>query len=75
MLLGSLLVLFIAAMAAAHYIFGAPIQDRNTGTLSTPENTLTTFLFIGGVGAFFAVAGFVLKRLAMLFDGDDRSKP
>jgi hypothetical protein len=43
MLVGSLLLVFISAMAIAHYAYGMPIEDRETGQLSTPANTLTTF--------------------------------
>ena len=62
MLLGILIVPFISAMAVAHYLFGEPIHDRTTGTLSTAENTLSTFLFIGGGGALFGLLGFLLNR-------------
>ena len=62
MLVGSLMVLFIGAMAIAHYAYGMPIEDRDTGQLSSPANTLTTFLMIGGGGALFLVMGILLYR-------------
>jgi len=62
MLLGSLLVVFISALAIAHYAYGVPIQDRDTGQLSTPANTLMTFLMIGGGGVLFLLLGILLYR-------------
>jgi hypothetical protein len=62
MLLGSLLVVFISAMAIAHYAYGMPIEDRDTGQLSMPANTLTTLVMIGGGGALFLVLGILLYR-------------
>ena len=61
-LVGSLLVLFIGAMAIAHYAYGMPIEDRDTGQLSTPANTLMTFLMIGGGGALFLLLGILFYR-------------
>jgi hypothetical protein len=62
MLGGSLLIVFISGMAIAHYAYGVPIQDRNTGQISTPANTLMTFLIIGGGGALFLALGILLYR-------------
>lgn len=62
MLVGSLVVVFISALAIAHYAYGMPIQDRDTGQLSTPANTLMTFLMIGGGGALFLFLGILLYR-------------
>lgn len=56
------MVVFISAMAIAHYAYGMPVQDRDTGQLSTPANTLMTFLMIGGGGALFLVLGVLLYR-------------
>lgn len=50
MIVGSLLVVVISVMAVAHYVYGVPIHDKDTGQFPTPENTLTTFLIIGGGG-------------------------
>jgi len=61
MLVGSLLV-FISAMAIAHYAYGMPIEDQDTGQLSTPANTLLTFVMIGGGGALFVLLGLLLCR-------------
>ena len=61
-LVGSLLVLFIGAMAIAHYAYGMPIEDRDTEQLSTPANTLMTFLMIGGGGALFLLLGILFYR-------------
>jgi hypothetical protein len=60
MLVGSLVVLFIGAVAIAHYGYGMPIQDRDTGQLSTPANTLMMFMMIGGGGVLFLVLGVLL---------------
>jgi TRAP-type C4-dicarboxylate transport system permease small subunit len=61
-IVGSLVVAFIVAMAVAHYGYGMPVHDQDTGAPSTPANTLTMFLLIGGSGAFFAVMGTLLLR-------------
>ena len=61
-IVGSLLVVFISAMAVAHYVYGMPIHNGNTGELSTPGNTLMTFLVIGVGGALFVVLGILLRR-------------
>ena len=62
MLVGCLSMVFIGAMAIAHYAYGMPIEDRDTGRLSTPANTLMMFLMIGGGGALFLVLGMLLYR-------------
>ena len=59
---GSLVVVFIIAMAVAHYVYGMPMHDRNTGELSTPANTLMMFLLIGGGGVLSVGMGIVLYR-------------
>lgn len=61
-ILGSLGVAFIGAMAVAHYVYGVPVHDRNTGELSTPANTLKIFTLIGGGAALFLVLGVLLHR-------------
>ena len=60
--MGGLVVVFISAMAVAHYVYGMPVHDRNTGELSTSANTLLTFVLIGGGGAFFVLMGVLLHR-------------
>lgn len=61
-LVGTLVLLFTCAMAIAHYAYGMPIRDRDTGQLSAPANSLMMFLLIGGGGAFFVVMGVLLYR-------------
>ena len=61
-MVGGLVTAFICAMAVAHYVYGMPVHDRNTGDYSTPANTLLTFVLIGGSGAFFFVMGILLYR-------------
>lgn len=61
-IVGGLVVLFMSAMAVAHYAYGMPIQNRNTGANSTPVEALTGFLFIGGCGLLFLVMGILLHR-------------
>ncbi len=61
-LIGSLMVLFVSAMAVAHYVYAMPIQDRDTGQLSTPADTLTMFALLGGGGMLFVVMGVLLNR-------------
>jgi hypothetical protein len=55
-------VVFIIAIAVAHYVYGMPMHDRNTGELSTPANTLMMLLLIGSGGALFVGMGIVLYR-------------
>jgi hypothetical protein len=52
----------MGAMAIAHYGFGVPVHDRNTGQLSTPADTLSSMLIIGGGMALFLVLGVLLHR-------------
>ena len=61
-IVGGLVVVFISVMAVAHYVYGMPVHDRNTGEFSTPANTLLTFVLIGGGGALFLVMGILLHR-------------
>ena len=61
-IIGALMVVFISAMAVAHYVYGMPVHDRNTGESSTPANTLSIFMLLGGGGAFFLVMGILLHR-------------
>ena len=61
-LIGSLMVVFISVMAVAHYVYGMPVHNENTGQLSAPGNTLMIFLLIGGGGAFFVLMGTLLYR-------------
>jgi cytochrome bd-type quinol oxidase subunit 2 len=60
MIVGGLLALFMGAMAVAHYAYGMPIQNKNTGADSTPGEALTMFLMIGGGGLLFLVMGILL---------------
>lgn len=61
-IIGTLMVVFVSAMAVAHYVYGMPVHDRNTGESSTPANTLFIFMLLGGGGAFFLVMGILLNR-------------
>lgn len=60
--IGALMIVFIGAMAVAHYVYGMPVHDRNTGESSTPLNTLVVFMLLGGGGGFFLVMGVLLHR-------------
>ncbi len=62
MIAGSLVVIFILAMAVAHYGYGMPMHDRDTGHLATPTKTLLIFLIIGGGGGLFFGLGVILYR-------------
>ena len=55
-------VVFVSAMAVAHYVYGVPVHDRNTGELSTAANTLMMLLLLGGGGLLFFVMGILLLR-------------
>jgi hypothetical protein len=59
-IVGSLVVLFIGAISIAHFFYGVPIHNRNTGQPSTPEETRAVLLFISSGGAFFVAMGAVL---------------
>lgn len=62
MIVGSLVVVFISAMAVAHYVYGMPVHNNNTGELATPTEVLSALSVIGGGGALFLLAGFLLYR-------------
>ena len=62
MIVGSLLVVFIGAMAVGHYVYGVPVHNNNTGELATPSEVLSGLLVIGGGGALFVILGFALYR-------------
>ena len=62
MILGSLLVIFIGAMAVGHYVYEMPVHNNNTGETATPAEVLSVLLMIGGGGALFILLGFLLHR-------------
>lgn len=59
---GSLVLAFAVAMAVAHYVYGEPTYDGDTGELASPASTLLTLALLGGGGALFAVLGVLLYR-------------
>lgn len=61
-LVGSFGLAFICAFAIAHYSFEMPVYDRDTGQLSTPGDTLSAILFVGGLVVLFLVLGVLLYR-------------
>lgn len=62
MVVGSLLAVFAIAIAVAHFGYGVPIQNNDTGQPATTGEIIgVTALFVGG-GLLFAVSGFVLRR-------------
>jgi hypothetical protein len=61
-ILGGLVALFMGAMAVSHYVYGMPIQNRDTGVNSTPAEALTMLLIIGGGGLLFVAMGILLHR-------------
>jgi ABC-type Fe3+ transport system permease subunit len=67
---GSLVCLFELVMAIAHFVFGVPIQDRNTGQPMTPEHAFRSFLYMFGGAALFVVMGFFLNRAVSKWDND-----
>lgn len=62
MVVGSLLVTFIIAMAVGHYVYGVPVHNGNTGQLATSTEIATSLMVIGGGGALFVVIGALLYR-------------
>lgn len=65
MIVGSLLTVFAIAMAVAHFGYGVPIQNNDTGKPATAgEIASVTALFIGG-GLMFVVLGFILRRWSL----------
>jgi len=59
---GSLLVVFATAMAIAHYGYGIPINDKNTGRAITPDLAALIFFALETGGLFFGVSGFLILR-------------
>jgi hypothetical protein len=70
LILGSLGVAGAAAVALAHFAFGAPLYDRSHRLLSDPEALQLLAAFAGAFG--FALAlGFFVRRDANSSDGTD----
>ncbi|WP_212611940.1 hypothetical protein [Sphingomonas baiyangensis] len=62
MAVGSLLALLAIAMAVAHFAYGVPIQNKDTGTAATDvEIASVVALFVGG-GLLFVALGYALRR-------------
>jgi len=55
------MVLFVGGMAVAHYRFGMPVFDNNTGLPIKPDELRSVFLLLGGGGLFFALIGLMLN--------------
>jgi len=65
MIVGSLLTMFAIATAVAHFGYGVPIQNNDTGKPATAGEVVSvTALFIGG-GLLFVVLGFILRRWSL----------
>jgi hypothetical protein len=61
-IVGFLMMLFVGAMAVAHYVYGVPIQNNDTGKPETPAETFGGALFLGGGGMLFFTMGLLLRR-------------
>ncbi|WP_210275204.1 hypothetical protein [Sphingomonas sp. So64.6b] len=60
--LGSLLVVLAGTMAIAHYGYGVPIYDENTGKVIDPKLAAALIIVLGLGGFLFAVAGTLILR-------------
>lgn len=59
---GSLGFVFASVLAVAHYGYGVPMYDKNTGQIidSTTVAAIVTMLGLGGL--FFAILGILILR-------------
>jgi len=62
LVVGSLLFIFAAVAATAHYGFGMPVHEAHTNRDATPEEIAITFGALLAGGALFALAGITLLR-------------
>lgn len=60
--LGSLLFVFASVLAIAHYGYGVPMYDKNTGQVSDPTTVAAILTMLGLFGLFFAALGMLILR-------------
>ena len=60
--IGSLLFVFASVLAVAHYGYGVPMYDKNTGRISDPTTVTATLAMLGLGGLFFAALGMLILR-------------
>ncbi|WP_267382396.1 MULTISPECIES: hypothetical protein [unclassified Sphingomonas] len=61
--IGALLVIFSIVMAVAHYAYGIPMYDKNTGELIDPALAALIIIMLGVGGLFFAGLGILVLRI------------
>ena len=61
-LVGALVAVFGSAMTVAHFVYGVPVQDKNTGMPATDGEVLAITSMLGGGGVLFVVLGVALRR-------------
>jgi hypothetical protein len=60
-LVGALVAVLGSAMAVAHFVYGVPVQDKNTGMPATDGEVLAITSMLAGRGALFGVLGVALR--------------
>ena len=63
-LIGSVFVIFSLAIGVAHYGFGVPVYDRNTGEPSSDGIIGLLLAVFAGVGPLLALLGRTILRAA-----------
>lgn len=65
MSVGSLLAVFAIAMAVAHFAYGVPIQNNDTGKPATNGEIASVVALFVGIGSLFVVLGYALRRWSL----------
>ena len=60
--IGSLLFVFASVLAVAHYGYGVPMYDKNTGQVSDSTTVAAILIMLGLGGLFFAALGVLILR-------------
>nr|WP_294815848.1 hypothetical protein [uncultured Sphingomonas sp.] len=64
--IGFLLLVFASVMAVAHYGYGVPIYDKNTGQISDPTTVAAILTMLGLGGLFLGILGILILRALRL---------
>lgn len=69
--IGFLLLVFSSVLAIAHYGYGVPMYDKNTGQISDPTTAAAILAMLGLGGLFFAIVGILILRALRLHHPND----
>lgn len=60
--IGTIVAVFGCAMAVAHFAYGVPVQNQNTGVPATAGDIITVTSLLGVGGLLSVCAGIALRR-------------